>query len=127
MQQVYTARDSMDANFLRGLLEQEGIKAVVQGEALEETWGDLNLSQKALPSVWVDDADLGRAAPIVEEYRQRDAADANIPDEAREAAAAARPKWVCHNCGKLSEEQFTACWHCGHERKMGPEGGTAVV
>src|SRR4051794_13512778 len=119
MQHVYTARDAMDANFLRGLLEQEGLRAVVQGEALEETWGDLNLSPEALPSVWVDDSDVARAVPIVDEYRKRDASDANVSDEAIEAAADARPKWLCHNCGRMIEEQFTHCWHCGHERKPG--------
>ena len=76
MQQVYTGRDEMDANFLKGLLVEEGIGAIVQGEALQETWGDLNLTAKSLPSVWVPDEDVPRAAPIVEEYRRRDAADA---------------------------------------------------
>ena len=117
----------MDANFLRGLLEQDGIRAVVQGEALEETWGNLNLTRESLPSVWVDDADVSRAALIVEDYRKRDAADAQVTDEALEAAAAARPKWTCQNCGQLSEEQFTQCWHCGHERKMGPDAGAALA
>jgi len=119
MRHVYNARDSMDANLLRGLLAQEEIRAVVQGEALEETWGDLNLSPEALPSVWVDDADVERALPIVDEYRKRDASDADVPDEAVEAAADARPKWLCHNCGQKVEEQFTQCWHCGHQRQPG--------
>ena len=34
MQHVYTARDEMDANFVQGLLKQQGIQAVVQGQSL---------------------------------------------------------------------------------------------
>ena len=58
MQHVYTARDSLDANFLKGLLEQEGINSVVQGEPLQETWGSLPLTDESLPSVWVSAQDV---------------------------------------------------------------------
>jgi hypothetical protein len=125
MQHVYTARDAMDANFLRGLLEQEGIRAVVQGEALQETWGNLNLTSESLPSVWVDDPDVARAMPLVEEYKQRDAADADLPDDEDETAEASRATWTCSNCGRKCEEQFDRCWHCGHERKPGTTGAIA--
>ena len=116
MQHVYTARDGLDANFLRGLLEQEGLRAVVQGEALQETWGSLNLTQESLPSVWVDDSDVARAQPIVDEYRRRDAVNADLPDadSGGETAGESRPTWVCQNCGRRIEEQFTTCWHCGY-------------
>lgn len=121
MRHLYTARDAMDATFLRGLLEQEGIRAVVQGEALQETWGNLNLTQESLPSVWVDDADAERATPIVDEYRRRDAANADEPGtDPDEPAAAVRPTWACPNCGRPNEVQFTACWHCGHAQPDRP-------
>ncbi|HEX8911872.1 MAG TPA: DUF2007 domain-containing protein [Humisphaera sp.] len=113
MRHVYTARDALDATFLRGLLEQEGIKAVVQGQPLEAAWGDLNLSKEALPSVWVDDADVAKAAPLVDEYRERDAANSDRPD----GISAARSTWTCGNCGTRVEEQFTKCWRCGHDRR----------
>src|SRR5688572_21553267 len=107
MKQIYTARDGLDANFLAGLLEQEGIRATVQGEALQETWGGLNLSKASLPTIWVDDADVSRAVPVVEEYKRRDAKDADQPED---AAVATRPTWRCGNCGRAVEEQFTSCW-----------------
>lgn len=122
MQKVYTARDAMDANFLRGLLEQEGIKAIVQGEALQETWGNLNLTSESLPAVWVDDVDVARAEPIVDEYRQVDKANADRDDEADDAddAVAAAAGWICANCGRQNEPQFDRCWHCTHARGGGP-------
>ena len=116
MQQVYTARDAMEAHFVKGLLEAEEIAAVVQGEALEETWGDLPLSGKALPSVWVPDEQVAKALPIIDEHRRRDIADAVTGEPP------ARPTWVCPQCGERVEEQFTQCWHCGHARPAGPAG-----
>lgn len=116
----------MDANFLRGLLEQEGIRAVVQGEALQETWGGLNLTSETLPSVWVDEVDVERAIPIVEEYKRIDAANADAPDEIATGSPTARKEpdqtgtWVCANCGRVNEPQFDRCWNCTHPRNAGP-------
>jgi hypothetical protein len=122
MQHVYTARDALDANFLKGLLEQEGINSVVQGEPLQETWGNLPLSDESLPSVWVAEQDVPKALPIVEDYKRRDQADAALDE------LPPRPTWTCPNCGQNVEEQFTQCWHCGHNRPAaGPAGGTALA
>ena len=114
MQHVYTARDEMDANFVKGLLRQEGIEAVVQGEALGEVWGNLPVSSNSLPSVWVPEGDVGRAMPLVEQYRRTDEANAaDDPDRVRTT-------WTCPNCGENVEEQFTQCWKCGHNRPEEP-------
>ena len=116
MEHVYTGRDEMDAQFVQGLLEQAGIEAVVQGGTLTHAWGTLPLSAESTPAVFVvNDADAARAAPIIEEYRRRDQADAKVGVGATEVAAE-RPKWKCPNCGEMVEEQFTDCWQCGHAR-----------
>jgi hypothetical protein len=119
MQHVYTARDAMDAHFVRGLLEQAGLRAVVQGENLQETWGGLSLSQENLPTVWVEDADVEQAAPIVLKYRETDRANA---DDA--VADAPRATWTCGNCGERVEMQFDRCWKCGHPK---PATDTAIA
>ena len=128
MQHVYTARDEMDAHFVKGLLEQEGIQATVQGEALQETWGNLNLTDESLPSVWVADEDVPKAAPIIDDYRRRDRADAELEvgNRGERDPVPQRPTWKCPNCGEMVEEQFTNCWHCGHPRS-GPGGGSAIA
>lgn len=115
MQHIYTARDEMDANFVQGLLRQEGIESVVQGQSLGGVWGTMPVSAESLPSVWVDDGDVARAAPLIEAYRRTDQANADEP-----ASAAARQTWVCANCGERVEEQFTQCWKCGHNRPASP-------
>ena len=119
MQHVYTARDEMDASFVQGLLRQEGIDAVVQGASLGEVWGTLPLSAESLPSVWVPEADVERARPIVEEYRRTDRANAD------DDAELPRATWTCPNCGERVEEQFTQCWKCGHARPAG--SGEAIA
>lgn len=115
MQHVYTARDEMDASFVQGLLKQQGIEAVVQGQALGSAWGTLPLSAESLPTVWVPDGDLARAIPVVEEYRRTD--EANASDDERRGA---RATWTCAQCGERVEEQFTQCWKCGHNRPAAP-------
>ena len=95
MQHVYTARDEMDASFVQGLLRQEGIEAVVQGQALGEVWGTLPLTAKSLPAVWVDEKDVERAVPVIEAYRQTDRENA---DDA--VADRSRATWTCPNCGE---------------------------
>jgi hypothetical protein len=125
MKHVYTGRDEMDANFVKGLLEQEGIEAVVQGQTLEATWGTLPLSAESLPSVWVtNDADEVRAAPIVERYRQVDLANANEP---RDVDRPTQPAWTCPRCGEKLEEQFVQCWKCGTNRPAADAAGSPTV
>ena len=109
----------MDAHFVRGLLEREGVNAVVQGESLQETWGGLPLSNENQPSVWVDDGDVAKAAPIVQQYRETDRANA---DDRK--ADAPRATWTCANCGERVEMQFDQCWKCGHAR---PASDTALA
>ncbi len=116
MQHIYTARDAMDAHFLVGLLQEEGIEAVVQGEALEGTWGGLPLTSESLPSVWVNDADVSRAAPVLRTYQMRPPGGPPLSESGADAATAdaPRPTWACAHCGERVEMQFTNCWHCGH-------------
>lgn len=111
MRHVYTGRDEMDAHFVKGLLEQEGIAAVVTGENLEAVWSTLQLSATSPPGVYVPDEEEARAALVVADYQQVDRANAQ---EAVEDAP--RATWKCANCGEAVEEQFTECWNCGHSR-----------
>lgn len=116
MKQVYSALNEMDAHFLKGLLGDAGIEATVQGEALEQVWGNLPLSSASVPTVWVRDGDVARATPIVEEYNRRHI-------ENQERGAASRSSWNCPRCGEKVEDQFTQCWKCGTTR---PEAASTL-
>jgi hypothetical protein len=109
MIQVYGARDSMEAEYVKGLLSTEGITAVVLGEALDAARGDIPYSQSSLPSVWVNEADQPAAQRIVDEFK------AGGPAKIRPQAS-----WTCPHCGEMLEGQFTTCWKCGFNR---PESG----
>ncbi len=103
----------MDAHFLRGLLEQEGIAAVVQGEALEGAWGNLPVSARSMPSVWVNEEDVARAEPVVAEYVEHEKEHARLPQSTQDTP---RATWKCPKCGEDVEEQFDECWNCGSEK-----------
>ena len=118
MRHVFTGRDEMDAHFVKNLLQQEGIEAVVTGDNLVNAIGTLPLSAKSLPGVYVNDADEERATLIVRDYQQVDRVNAEETVE-----DTPRATWKCANCGEAVEEQFSECWKCGHAR---PESGKTV-
>ncbi len=105
----------MDAHFVKGLLQAEGIEATVVGDNLVNAIGTLPLSENSLPTVWVPDGEEAKAAGIVEKYKQVDRENA---DDVK-----SRPTWKCANCGTAVEEQFTECWKCGHGK---PESADVV-
>lgn len=103
LRRVYRARDAMEAEFVRGLLDEEGIAAVVQGTALQVGLGPV-LGGSALPAVYVREEDLEPARDVVGRY---------------ERGEIERPRgddWTCPHCGERIEGQFTACWKCGTPR-----------
>lgn len=95
---VYKAADPMDAEFVRGLLENAGLTAVVHGANVSSWYGPI-LGQAVAPGVYVPQADLAAAEKIVARYV---AGEIEIGEP-----------WTCPQCGELIEGQFTACWNCG--------------
>jgi hypothetical protein len=66
--EVYAARDSMEAHFVRTLLEDDGIDARVVGEGLTFAIGDLPLGLPTSPRVWVRDEDAERARELIDAW-----------------------------------------------------------
>ncbi|MHC4441066.1 MAG: putative signal transducing protein [Planctomycetota bacterium] len=106
MNKVYSARDSMEAHFVRCLLEREGIEAVVFGETLSLARGELPLTTDTLPSVWVKPEDVERAMTIVDRY------EAGYFEDEGDESFQPPPPWICPSCGEEVEGHFTACWNC---------------
>jgi len=103
MRKVYTAAHPADAHMVRGLLESEGIEAVVRGEALFSARGLAPVTSDTLPSVWVIDpstADVARA--LIE-----------APRTAVAAGFRRDRSWRCPTCNELIGPEFIACWQCG--------------
>jgi hypothetical protein len=103
MKQVHVARHAPDAHLVKGLLESNGIAAVVRGEFLTSGWGELPVD---VCSVWIsDDAQYERAQAVLLSFLNGDLA--------RELRS---QNWRCAKCGEQLEGQFTSCWKCGGAR-----------
>jgi hypothetical protein len=71
MNKVFVAHDPMEAHFVRGLLEREGIAAEVQGEALFGLRPEIGITSDTLPAVWItEDAQLKTALEFVADYER---------------------------------------------------------
>ncbi|HEV2293420.1 MAG TPA: DUF2007 domain-containing protein [Tepidisphaeraceae bacterium] len=102
MKKVYSARDEIDAQLVKGFLDDQGIESIVQANGLQQILGSIPVTADTLPSIWVRDEDIERATDAIAGFK----ADA-VP-----AQPVADP-WRCPKCGELVEPQFTECWNCG--------------
>lgn len=114
LKKVYEAQNGPDAHLLRGLLESEGIPAVVRGVGILPFIESGLFRMGNRPTVWVlDDARFPRALEIVHGFRLN-------PERAASAAGAAGAAsdavWTCPGCGERMERQFSDCWNCGDPR-----------
>jgi hypothetical protein len=114
---VYIAANAIDGHMLKGLLEQEGIPAVVRGDDVVPLQGGTLFRMETRPSVWVlDDEHLPRARALADDFGHRATSSEGPP-----------AIWTCR-CGETSEAQFTECWSCrrvraaGEARKAPPPG-----
>ena len=102
MRKVFIAAHPAEAHMVKGLLESEGIEAVVRGEALFSSRGLTPVTDDTLPSVWViDPEDAEHAALII------NAAHAGGAPGARRERA-----WRCPTCNVFVGPEFVACWQC---------------
>ncbi len=130
MKKVYTAGDPLGARLALGLLEENGIEAVIQGETLWSARGELPLTSDSAPSIWVvrdDDAQRARELILSKErdrnpercancgYLLRGLSESRCP-ECGKPFRRTGPDWTCGQCGEGVEDQFTHCWNCGVSR-----------
>lgn len=112
MKRLYEASTPAEAHTIVGLLENEGFKAVVQGEEAHTLRGGVPWMY---PEVWiVEDADFEKAKKWLLEVYEKD----------KEAAAHDEP-WECAACGEKVEGQFTECWNCLAEKGQTTTGDGA--
>ena len=102
MPRIFTARDSLEANFVKSLLDQAGIEAVIEGELIQQIRGDIPLTMETLPKIVVRDSDLAATQTIIDEFRARKTHPTRSAGE----------RWLCI-CGEKHNNQFTSCWRCG--------------
>ena len=66
MIKIYSAQNAVDAHIVKGLLEQQGISARVNGEYLQGGIGELPLI--GLVTVSIAEEDYEKAASVLSEY-----------------------------------------------------------
>lgn len=68
--EAYSAKDAMEAHFLRLLLDEHEIPACVVNDGLSFALGDLPLGWPTSPKLWVKERDLERSRELIEEWQQ---------------------------------------------------------
>ena len=102
MKLIHTAKHPTEAHLIRGMLEAEGVRALVKGDQLYGAYGEL----RVLPTVWIfDDALAMHADRLVIDFLRGSAAHKY-----------GHQRWTCAQCGENLEGQFTDCWKCGAAR-----------
>ena len=137
MKKLFTAADPMEAHLVRGLLEEAGIIADVQGEAIWVARGEIGFGEGTAPYVVVKDEDVDAARAVVAEYEaKRKHVPICCPECEFDLRGSAGPKcpecgwkfdrgpkgepWTCPSCNQKLGAQFTDCWNCGTQRPWPP-------
>ena len=71
MRAVFTADSPAEAHLVVGLLEEAGIRCVVEGEMLFGVRGDLGMTPSSAPRVCVNDEDAARAVEVIAPHARR--------------------------------------------------------
>jgi hypothetical protein len=110
--EVYEGADSHEAHFVRNLLADAGIAAIVVGDAADAAVGD-RTPFSSPPKVWVPPSDVERARPIIAEYQRHLIERAESGTESEDAAGDAASEPFCYHCGSPVSAGQTPCPACG--------------
>ncbi|SHH34097.1 putative signal transducing protein [Ferrimonas marina] len=94
--ELYRAGNLMEANAIKGALEQDGILVRLLGEALGGAAGELPIDSQEI-RLLVQRCHLDRAGAVLRRYQQNLA------------------PWYCSDCGEQNDGHFEVCWRCGGE------------
>jgi hypothetical protein len=96
---LYRASSVPEAHLLCGMLQTEGVQALVRNEMLAGAIGELPM-MSTLPEVWlVRASDEPRARRVLDDYQAR-------------ANAKLGPDVSCPACGAENPSNFELCWKC---------------
>jgi hypothetical protein len=96
---LYRASSVPEAHLLCGMLQAEGIHALVRNELLAGAIGELPM-MSTLPEVWlVRASDAPRARGVLDDYRAR-------------ASVKLGPDVACPACRAENPSNFELCWKC---------------
>lgn len=108
---IYRARTAVDAQLLKNVLAEAGIRALVTNEALADGAGTDILGWPSLAQVVVDENDALAARRVAMEF-DRQAAE-GIAEEPAEPAPEKPPADDWPTCPDCSQRRMTSCLACG--------------
>ena len=100
--EVYSAMNLVEAHFVRDLLIDAGVEAIVVGESLGAAVGDIP-SFVASPRIWVPASQINKARQLIDEYQRR-----RLEAITRDAA-------YCYHCGEPVNQRRSTCPACGQQ------------
>jgi hypothetical protein len=103
---VYRAGSAIEASFLKGLLEQEGIPVRVFGPT-ESTAFPGGSAGTVEIDIHVPESLADAARKVIDDYEARTAGEAGENQS----------PWFCRRCGEENECSFDTCWNCHADRK----------
>ncbi len=106
--EIYRAIDSPHAHLLKSVLEDEGIRTVIDGDMLQGALGGVPLGWAGAPRLMVESGDVTRAREIID-----------LTDIAGTAASTGAGDDVdaCLACGARMRAEDEACPTCGWSYK----------
>lgn len=105
---VHRVPNPIEANILRGLLEQAGLPVTLHGEALSGAYS--GVPKVADVRVMVPMSVRDEAEAVIADYHDRSGADEGRP-------------WRCAGCGEENDGGFEICWRCGRGAEDEAEPG----
>lgn len=126
---AYNAGSNLEAHMVCGRLLDAGIEAlVVEDVSQAGIWVGGTIAGIHKPQVWIERADIERAAPVLTDYEQ--ATNKRLAAEYNASGTAEPPVTVlCDGCGKRStfpasqKGLVESCPHCGAYVDVGDEVG----
>src|SRR5262245_38812156 len=124
---AYNAASNTEAHLVRHALAGADIEAHVTEDVSQVgVWVGGLVPEIHKPQVWVEQADIERAKPVLEAY-ERTAAK-RLAARARQAGSEPSIAVVCEDCGKTTSFSPTLrgtvdqCTHCGAYVDVGDDG-----
>lgn len=100
-QAIYSAETITQVEYIRAVLNQEGIRTTVRNQYLGSGLGELPAFE-CWPELWLEnEQDTERARHIIQTCLNQ---ETNSTQD-----------WVCPQCHECIEGQFGQCWNCGAE------------
>ena len=104
MQKLFSAGSYIEAQLIRGYLEQAGIEVQIVNENSSGTPGTPHWALPVAAEIWVmNDSQKQEAERLLQEYFANQAGDAGTD-------------WACGQCNEMNPGSFDVCWNCSAAR-----------